>query len=191
MKKIIKFFNNKRIFILFVIIHIQFSWINSYSQSSIDSLIEKFLVTEHTIDPQLKRLNDKDNNYLLNNIMNHGYSAIPILIEFIDTKSEYIVDHGILSSTIESEYVGIVFIKIIEKIVNTDFKCYSLSVKNDSRKLTYEDIIILKQLYTIWWQNNKEKLNENNNSYIQNAIVNSNYQWEFCDLNYDLENGFY
>jgi hypothetical protein len=130
MKKIINFFNNKSIFILFVFIHIQFSTINSYSQSSIDSLIEKILVTEHTIDPQLKRLNDKDNNY-------------------------------------------------------------SLSVKNDSRKLTYEDIIILKQLYTIWWQNNKEKLNENNNSHIQNAIVKSNYQWEFCDLNYDLENGFY
>lgn len=163
------------------------------AQNNIDTLIQYLFSGMPEIDPQLKLLQTKENHYILQKILSYGNKAIPYLIEVIDVDNQYIDYHGALSSTLYSDYYGIVCVKIIEKIINKNFQCENIYKDQKYCRLSLEDMKTIKLLYIRWWEENKQysKREIRQQRKKRDAFQGSIYSWENCNRDYQLSSEYY
>ncbi len=156
------------------------------AQNNIDTLIQYLLSNVSEIDPQLQLLQSKENHYILQKILSYGNEALPYLIEVIDVDNQYVVYYGELSSTLYSDYYGIVFVKIIEKIISKNFQCKNIYKNQKECRLSLEDMKTIKLLYSFWWEENKQyskrKIKQQRKK--RDAFQGSIYSWNNCNRDY-------
>lgn len=179
--------SNLKFFLLNILIIIS---LHSISQNRNLELHVQYLLKKTTkVDPQLKLLSTIKYKHILDKILLYKEEAIPYLIEAINYDKQYVDYHGALSSNVNIEYCGIICIKIIEKIINPEFKCEKIYKNQERTVLTLEDMNHIKKIYEDWWNENQQNVLKKNG--YHNALSGSIYSWEVCDKEYKLSERYY
>lgn len=161
----------------------------SHNSQKLESLVNNLIARSPEVDPQLKLLLTIKNRHILKKILEYKEEAIPYLINVINLDRQYVDYHGEYSSHIGTEYYGIICIKIIEKILNPEFKCEKIYKNGENTKLTLEDMNQLKMLYENWWNKCQQYNSVEFRKY--SALEGSIYSWEVCDKEYSLSDNYY
>lgn len=106
-------------------------------------------------------------------------SIIPYLIEHIDDSLWQMSSCDIdpYSSYIPNVLIGECVVKYIEKIVNPEFAFERITKNGKVYSLTFDDMIIIKELYEKWWQ----ETSENQQKPISgSALDGTEFKWEHC-----------
>ncbi len=161
----------------------------------IDTIEDKRIETAFviSIDPQLKVF-ELDTNSSYHKILDLRYIAIPSLIKYIDIDLKYMNNLGKRSSLLQDEYFGIVCAKLIEKIIDINFKCHSLERMGKDEILSIDDMFRIKKIYYNWWNINKYKFkcsDKELTTNISRPLEGSGYSWSNCNRIYELEDKLY